>query len=121
MPYIEYKKENQTKFYKENAFSKEVANTIKNDLIQTIEDPEGTAHLGKIEGLTLAGKTGTAETKSAKGEEAKEYGWFNCFVADENSENQLLVVSMVENVENKGGSSYVVNKVKSIFQGILEY
>ena len=121
MPYIEYKKENQTKFYKENAFSKEVANTIKNDLIQTIEDPEGTAHSGKIEGLTLAGKTGTAETKSAKGEEAKEYGWFNCFVADENSENQLLVVSMVENVENKGGSSYVVNKVKSIFQGILEY
>lgn len=116
MPYIEYRKENQTKFYKENAFSKEVANTIKTDLIQTIEDPEGTAHSGKIEGLTLAGKTGTAETKSAKGEEAKEYGWFNCFVADENSDKQLLVVSMVENVENKGGSSYVVNKVKSIFE-----
>lgn len=119
MPYIEYKKDAQTKYYKENAFSKEVANTIKNDLIQTIENPEGTAHSGKIDGLTLAGKTGTAETKSAKGEEAKEYGWFNCFIADENSDKQLLVVSMVENVENKGGSSYVVNKVKNVLIDIM--
>ena len=118
MPYLEYKTDATASYLKENAFSKEVADEIKNDLIQTVENPEGTAHSGKIEGLTIAGKTGTAETKSAKGESAKEYGWFNAFIADENSERQLLIVSMVENVENKGGSSYVVNKVKTLFEKI---
>ena len=115
-PYIEYKKDNKPEYLKENAFSKEVANEIKKDLIQVVESPEGTAHPGKIEGITIAGKTGTAETKAAKGEDAKEYGWFNAFITDESSSNKLLVISMVENVENKGGSTYVVNKVKNIFQ-----
>ncbi len=128
MPYLEIKRndttgedttdgtENKVTYLKENAFSKEVVEEIKSDLIQTIENPNGTAHSAQIQGLTLAGKTGTAETKSEKGEDAKEIGWFNCFVADPNSNNQLLVVSMVENVENKGGSGYVVNKVKKIFE-----
>ena len=118
MPYLEFKSDTTLTYLKENAFSKEVADEIKNDLIQTVENPEGTAHSGKIEGLTIAGKTGTAETKSAKGENAKEYGWFNAFIADENSEKQLMIISMVENVENKGGSSYVVNKVKTLFEKI---
>ena len=118
MPYIEFKSDVTPTYYKENAFSKEVANEIKNDLIQTVENPEGTAHSGKIDGLSIGGKTGTAETKSAKGENAKEYGWFNAFVADENS-NQLLIVSMVEGVENKGGSGYVVSKVSELFKKFL--
>lgn len=119
MPYLEYKKGGEVIYLKENSFSKDVANEIKNDLIQTIESPEGTAYSAKINGLTLAGKTGTAETKSSKGENAKEIGWFNCFIADSNSENQLLVISMVENVEDKGGSLYVVNKVKKIFEKVF--
>ena len=119
MPYLEYKENREVTYLKENAFSKETADTIKNDLIQVVESPEGTAHPGKIEGVTIAGKTGTAETKGAKGENAKEIGWYNAFIADPNSQKQLLIVSMVENVENKGGSIFVVNKVKSIFQKIM--
>lgn len=115
-PYLEFKNDGGAEYLKENAFSKEVADEIKSDLIQVVENPEGTAYPGRIEGLTIAGKTGTAETKASKGESAKEYGWFNAFVADSGSENQLLIVSMVENVEDKGGSSYVVNKVKGIFE-----
>ena len=120
MPYLEYSKDGKVEYLRENAFSNEVAEEIRKDLVQTIEDAEGTAHSGKIEGLTLAGKTGTAETKSTKGENSKEYGWFNCFVADPDSDNQLLVISMVEGVEDKGGSSYVVNKVKSVFEKVLK-
>ena len=119
MPYLEYKQDSTPSYYKENVFSSETANTIKNDLVQTIENPEGTAYAAKIDGITLAGKTGTAETKSSKGENAKEIGWFNAFVVDPESGNQLLVISMVENVENKGGSIYVVNKVKSVFEKVL--
>ena len=117
MPYLIYKENaSNVEYLKQNAFTKAVADEIKNNLIQTIESPEGTAHSAKIAGVTLAGKTGTAETKSTKEEEAMELGWFNAFVADSNSTNQLMVISMVENVENKGGSLYVVQKVKNLFQ-----
>ena len=119
-PYIEFKSDKKVTYLKQNAFTKENANIIKDDLIQVVESPEGTAHPGKIEGLTIAGKTGTAETKSAKGENAKEIGWFNCFIVDESDDKQLLIISMVENVENKGGSVYVVNKVKNVIQKIIK-
>jgi len=117
-PYIEIAEDTETTFYKEHAFSKQVTDVIKDALIQTIENPEGTAHSARIAGLKLAGKTGTAETKSTKEEDAKELGWFNAFIADENSDKQYVVISMVEDVENKGGSQYVVNKVKKIFEKI---
>ncbi len=119
MPYLEMKDNSEVTYLKKNAFSKEVANEILNDLVQVVEDPEGTAHSAQISGVKLAGKTGTAETKSNKGENGKEIGWFNAFIADPNSSKQLLVISMVENVENKGGSLYVVDKVKNIFEQIL--
>lgn len=70
MPYIEYKENVQSQeYFVKNAFSKEVANNVKNDLIQVIEDENGTAHAAKISGVTLAGKTGTAEIKKSKDDE----------------------------------------------------
>ncbi len=115
-PYIEYTKNVNTSYLVKEAFSKEAANTIKNDLIQVVENPKGTAHSAKIEGLTIAGKTGTAEIKDSKEDkEGREIGWFNAFIADENSDRQLMIISMVEDVQNKGGSHYVVDKVKNIF------
>lgn len=115
-PYIEMKADTETTFIKEHIFSKNVTDVIKEDLIKTIENPEGTGHSAKIDGVTLAGKTGTAETKSTKIEDGKEIGWFNVFINDENSDKQYLIVSMVEGVENKGGSQYVINKVKQILK-----
>ena len=115
-PYIEYTKNVNISYLVKEAFSKEAANTIKNDLIQVVENPKGTAHSAKIEGLTIAGKTGTAEIKDSKEDkEGREIGWFNAFIADENSDRQLMIISMVEDVQNKGGSHYVVDKVKNIF------
>lgn len=120
MPYLEYKENasSQTaKYYKENAFSKEVANEIRNDLIQVVENPSGTAHSAKIEGKTIAGKTGTAEIKQSKDDtEGTEIGWFNAFNVEESDDNSLLVVSMVENVKGKGGSHYLLPKVRAIFE-----
>lgn len=115
--YIEYKENAKVTYAVENAFSKEAANTIKEDLIQVVEDAEGTAHSAKIEGVTLAAKTGTAEIKESKDDaNGTETGWFNAFIADENSDKQLLVISMVEDVKNRGGSHYLVNKIKTVFE-----
>lgn len=119
MPYLEYKENarSQTaKYYKENAFSKEAANEVRDDLIQVVENPSGTAHLAKIEGKTIAGKTGTAEIKQSKDDtEGTEIGWFNAFNVGKSDANSLLIVSMVENVKGKGGSHYLLPKVRAIF------
>ncbi len=119
-PYIEYKENAKAEVYISNAFSKEAANTIKEDLIQVIENPNGTAHSVKIDGVTLAGKTGTAEIKDNKEDETgTNLGWFNAFIADENSSKQYLIVSMVEDVKDIGGSKYLLPKVKRILQKSL--
>ena len=119
MPYLEYKENassQMAKYYKENAFSKEAANEVRDDLIQVVENPSGTAHSAKIEGKTIAGKTGTAEIKQSKDDtEGTEIGWFNAFNVGESDANSLLIVSMVENVKGKGGSHYLLPKVRAIF------
>ena len=87
-----------------------VENIIKEDLIQVVE--KGTATDCKIEGKTIAGKTGTAEIKeNQEDKNGEEIGWFNCF-----DDKDLLVVSMVQNVKQKGGSHYVVKKVRNMFE-----
>ena len=122
LPYIEYKEDTSNpEYYVKNAFSKEAANTIKEDLIQVIEDEEGTGHVAKIKDVTLAGKTGTAEIKKTQDdEEGTEIGWFNAFVADENSEKQILIVTMCEDVHEKTPKGYVTSNVKAILQKILK-
>ena len=107
MPCLEY---TETKYYKQNVISQEIANTIKQDLVQVVE--QGTGKEAKIDGKTIAGKTGTAEIKeNQQDENGTEIGWFNAF-----DENGLLVVSMVENVKGKGGSHYLLPKIKTVFE-----
>jgi len=121
-PYIEYKEDTTSpEYYVENAFIKEAADVVKEDLIQVIEDEHGTAHSAKIAGVLLAGKTGTAEIKKTQEDtEGTEIGWFNAFVADENYQKQILIVSMVEDVHAKPQKGYVTSSVKKILQTILK-
>lgn len=110
-PYIQLENDekNKIKYYKQNVISSETANTIKHDLIQVVE--KGTAKEAKIEGEVIAGKTGTAEIKDSQDDEnGTEIGLFDAF-----DENGMLIVSMVQDVKNVGGSHYVVKKVKDIF------
>ena len=109
-PYLEVKEDNSVEYLVEGAFTQEAANTIKDDLIQVVE--QGTATDMKVSGRTIAGKTGTAELKGSKDAEADVLGWFDCFTADNNG-NQLLVISMVENARDLGGSHYLISKIKS--------
>ena len=110
-PYLEYNKD--TSYLVENAFSKEAAEEIKNDLIQVVENPEGTAKDMKVNGVSIAGKTGTAELKASKDETADTIGWFDCFTVNE--DNPYLVVGMVEKANTNGGSHYLIPKIKKLF------
>ncbi len=115
-PTIIYEENKKVEYLKENAISQEAANTIKEDLIQVVESPNGTAHDAKIEGVKIGAKTGTAELKASKEEKGEVLGWFNAFTADEASENQLVVVSMIEDANSIGGSHYLFPKVTQLFK-----
>ena len=113
-PRIEYKETDVGDVLKENPITKEAAETIKNDLIQVVEN--GSANDMKMEGVTIAGKTGTAELKtSSEDTESGTLGWFNCFTTNREG-NNLLIVSMVENVQDnsEGGSHYLIQKIRNI-------
>ncbi len=114
-PYLLYENE-KVEYVNENAFSKEAASTIKNALIQVVENPNGTASDMKINGLEIAGKTGTAELKQSNDDkESGTLGWFDCFTTNRKG-GDLLIIGMVENVQNNssGGSHYVIQKIKNI-------
>lgn len=100
-------------------FHGEAAQKIKESLIQVVNNPEGTANDMKIQGTTIAGKTGTAELKQSSDDtQSGTLGWFDCFTIDKMSGQDLLIVSMVENTQNnsQGGSHYLISKIKTILQ-----
>lgn len=115
-PYIEYKENREKEYLVKNAFSKEAANIIKEDLIQVVESPTGTAHDLKVNGVKLAGKTGTAELKASKEEKGKTLGWFDCFTVDEELDKSILIVSMVEDGGSNGGSRYLKKIIRTVFE-----
>ena len=117
-PYIEYNN-GKTTILKENVFTSDSANSVKDALIQVVENPSGTANDMKINGVTIAGKTGTAELKTSMSDsESGTLGWFNCFTINNTSGNDMLIVSMVENTQNNsdGGSHYLIKKIRTLFQ-----
>ena len=71
----------------------------------------------KVSGITIAGKTGTAELKASSDDtESGTLGWFNCFTIGKDG-NDLLIISMVENEQDNqaGGSHYLIKKIKTLF------
>jgi len=97
------------------AFSPETAKIVLESLVFSVD--YGTGRNARIPGVTLAGKTGTAELKDAQGDtDGRELGWFVLLTADEDADHPLLVVSMVEDVQGRGGSGYVVPGVRQIFE-----
>ncbi len=117
-PHIEYSED--TEYLVENAFTEEAAEEIRDDLIQVVENSNGTGYEARISGVTIAGKTGTAELKGAGEEEGEELGWFNAIVISDEADEQLLTINMIENVEDRGGSHYLLPKVKNIIEYYLD-
>ncbi|MGL5414642.1 MAG: penicillin-binding transpeptidase domain-containing protein [Clostridium sp.] len=113
-PYLEYKDKKERKLWKENIISKNATDIVLKDMIEVVENPNGTGNGAKIEGLTIAGKTGTAEVKLTQDDtKGTEIGWF---VGMNTNKENMLVVSMVDDVKDRGGSHYVVPKVKKILE-----
>lgn len=112
-PYLE--KDKAPAVWKKGVFTQDAVDTVRSAMVQVIENPEGTAHSFRIDGMSVAGKTGTAEIKKSKDDTTgTELGWFVAYPADKNAK-QYLVVAMIEDVKDREGSHYVIPMVRSVF------
>ncbi len=96
----------------------ETSDTVLDTLIQVVEDSDGTAYRTEPgHTRSIAGKTGTAELKQEQTvEDGDQIGWYVSF---DYEERDLLTTVMVQNVEDKGGSGYVVDLAND-FWGSVE-
>ena len=116
-PYLLYKENPAPEAWIENACTPENAEIIENALVKVVSSEHGTGHKAMRDDVVLAGKTGTAEIKASKDDATgTELGWFAVYTKDLNLENPLLMVSMVEDVKNDGGSKVAVEKSKEVFE-----
>lgn len=119
-PYLQYKPEPKPEVWLPEAFSPEITDRIKTALEKVISSEHGTGRAAYRSDLVLAGKTGTAEIKASKGDTSgTELGWFAVFTTDPNMDTPILLVSMVEDVKDAGGSGYVVRKDKAILDAYI--
>lgn len=103
-----------------DAFSPQIVSEVMEGLEGVVNNPEGTGYGACREDIRLAGKTGTAELKATKEDTSgTEIGWFTVFTTDRDAKNPILLISMVENVKDIGGSGYVVEKDKAILDEYL--
>lgn len=116
-PSLLYKENVQGKVWIQNIFSAEDAKEVLEGLKGVVNNPEGTGRGAYREDIVLGGKTGTAELKASKEDTAgTEIGWFSVFTTDKNIKKPILIISMVENVKDLGGSGYVVKKDKTVLE-----
>ena len=110
-PYLVYQNEAIAEYWIPGAFSNETASRVLEGTKKVVNDPNGTGYAAHRDDIILAGKTGTAEIKESKEDTSgTELGWFAIYTAEKDIECPILIISMVEDVEGRGGSGYVVKK-----------
>lgn len=117
-PYLEISDSIKSKVWKENIISKDNINILKDDLVSVVNSETATAGAAKISGISIAGKTGTAELKkNREDKESVENAWF----IGMNTDNPKIVISMLmEDAKSIGGTKYVVPKTKNCLEYYLK-
>ena len=110
-PYLLYQNDAAVEYWIPGAFSNETASRVLEGTKKVVNDSNGTGYAAHREDILLAGKTGTAEIKASKDDTSgTELGWFAICTAEKGAERPILMISMVEDVKERGGSGYVVKR-----------
>ena len=121
-PYLRYEEEPKKEIWIQGACTPETAGRVLEGMKKVVNDSNGTGYAAHREDIILAGKTGTAEIKDSKEDTAgTELGWFAVLTPDKEYDRPILVVSMVEDVKDIGGSGYVVGKDKDVLDAYLTH
>ncbi len=116
-PHLVLSEDYQSTVLKDAIISEQNLSILQADFQAVVNDADGTGHLAKINGVQLAGKTGTAEIKSTQGQTGSENGWF---VATDLGSSKLSVAMVVEDVQEGVGTLGVVKMVKEVFVNYLK-
>lgn len=120
-PYLLYKDEAEAQYWVSGAWSAETSKRVLDGITKVVNNPHGTGYAAHRKDITLAGKTGTAEIKASKGDTSgTELGWFTVLTPDKKKKKPILIVSMVEDVRERGGSSYVIGRTKPVLEKWFE-
>ncbi|MGJ9383768.1 penicillin-binding transpeptidase domain-containing protein [Salipaludibacillus sp. CF4.18] len=111
--------ETEEKLFQEAIASSETISTVRDTLVEVVQNSNGTANRANPgHDRSLAGKTGTAELKMDQSdEEGEQIGWFVSF---DTEEEDLLTTIMVKDVQDKGGSGYVVDLTNKFYSKLAE-
>lgn len=115
-PYLRCQDETAAEYWIANAFSGETANRVLEGTKKIVNDTHGTGYAAHRDDVLLAGKTGTAEIKASQDDTSgTELGWFAVYTA-ERAARPIMIISMVEDVKERGGSGYVVEKDRLVLE-----
>lgn len=120
-PRLLYEENSTQTIWLSNAFSAGATAAVLEGMISVINDPDGTGYAAHREDILLGGKTGTAEIKGSQTDTSgTELGWFAIFTKETASSAPILLISMVEDVKERGGSGYVVQKDSAVLDSYLQ-
>lgn len=104
----------ESKVWKEKAIDPVHLPVLQQAFLSPVNEEGGTANAGKIEGFSIAGKTGTAEIKQSQDDtEGTENGWF---VAVDTDTSKISMSMILENTSSKD----VVPRVKNAMESYLK-
>lgn len=116
-PVLEIKGEFAPEVWKSQAIAAKDVGMLTEYLRLAVESSAGTGYTRPGAKVAMLGKTGTAELKkSAADTSAQENGWF---IAMNVNEPRLAIAMLVEDVKGRGGSHYVVPKVKNAMDDLI--
>jgi penicillin-binding protein 3 len=114
-PILEITAGQQPQVWKAQAVDPANVPLLTETLVQVIENPAGTGYTATPAKTRMLGKTGTAELGLPDDPE-KENGWFVAMNVDS---PRLCIAMMIERVQDRGGSHYVVPLVKRAMDELM--
>jgi penicillin-binding protein 2 len=111
-------KEYKPKIVNRADVSKNTLRIIKKALFEAVNEKDGTGKLAKIDGINVAGKTGTAQVVSLKRKtyKLKDHAWFVAFAPVEDPE--IAVVVLIEHGGHGGSAAAPI--AKEIIEGYFD-